>query len=288
MQMCYINGDICPVAEARVSVLDRGFLYGDSVYETLRVYDGVPFAFDAHLERLGQSGHLVVFALPWDRAALRAAAEQTLAAAELDDAYLRIIATRGAGTVGLDPTLAVGPQLVILALDLPDLPASIYQSGRSACLVTVKRNVKQALDPLAKTGNYMNSVLAAGEARRRHADNAIMLDVKGRIAEASSANVFAKMGDSWWTPPLEVGILSGITRGTLLRLGGEHGIAVEERILWPADLASANEIFLCSSVRELVPIVRLDAEAVGDGRVGAGFTEMLALYRAEVRLQTGR
>lgn len=284
----YINGHICSPTEARVSVFDRGFLYGDSVYETLRVYGGVPFAFDAHLERLGQSGDLVAFSLPWDSAAVRAAVEETLAAADLGDAYLRIIVTRGSGTLGLDPALAAEPQLVILALPLPELPAAMYLSGHSACLVTVKRNLKQALDPRAKTGNYMNSVLAADQARRRNADEAIMLDFEGRIAEASSANVFAKVGDSWWTPPLEVGILSGITRGTLLRLARDHGVAVEERILWPVDLAAANEVFLCSSVREMVPIVRLDDQPVGDGRVGAGFTELLALYRAEVRAQTSR
>ena len=285
--VAYINGEICPPAEARVSVLDRGFLYGDSVYETLRVYGGVPFAFEAHLERLEESGRLVAFALPWDRAALRAAVEQTLAAADLGDAYLRVIVTRGSGTLGLDPALAAGPQLVILALELPELPGSIYEQGRSACLVSVQRNIKQALDPRAKTGNYMNSVLAADEARRRSADEAIMLDHDGRIAEASSANVFARVGDSWWTPPLDVGILSGITRGTLLRLCRERGIAVQERVLWPADLVSASEVFLCSSVREMVPLVRLDDQAVGDGSVGAGFAELLALYRAEVRAQTG-
>lgn len=282
----YISGDIVPPEQARISVFDRGFLYGDSVYETLRVYRGRPFAFDAHLQRLVESGERVGFVLPWDREHVRAAVHQTLAAAELPDAYLRIIATRGSGELGLDPNLALDPQLLVLVLNLPALPAELYDKGRRAWLVSVTRNLVGALDPRAKTGNYMNSVLALGEARRHRADDAIMLDHAGRVAEASSANVFAWIDGRWCTPPLEVGILSGITRRTVLALCGEVGIPAEERVLWPADLQRASEMFLCSSVREIVPVVALGDVAVGEGVVGPQTRRLHALYRDEVRRQT--
>ncbi len=282
-----INGTIYEPDQAKISVLDRGFLYGDSVYETLRVYGGVPFAFDAHLERLFESGTLVAFTLPWEAEAIRAQTLETLHAAGLAEAMIRIIVTRGCGAFGLDPALAADSRLVIMALERPEIPESVYDEGRTACLVSIKRNNKQSLDPQAKTGNYMNSVLAAAEAGARNVDEAIMLDLEGRVAEASSANVFARIDGIWCTPPLDVGILSGITRRTILELSVVKGVRAEERVLWPEDLRRANEIFLCSSLREVMPIVTLDGASVGDGRVGSACRELHALYRAEVRAQTG-
>ncbi|MEK7705019.1 MAG: aminotransferase class IV [Myxococcota bacterium] len=281
-----IDGHLFAPEEARISVLDRGFLYGDSVYEVLRIYDTVPFAFGEHLVRLYSSGERIGFALPWSAAELRTATERTLEAAGLRDAYLRIVATRGSGPVGLDPTLATAPQLIIMVLGLPPLPEQLYIDGRSAALVSVQRNLKRALDPLAKTGNYMNNVLAVQEAKGRGADEAIMLDHHGRVAEGGSANVFARIGDSWCTPPLEVGILSGITRATLLELCERDGIPAAERVLWPDDLRGASEVFVCSSVRGLMPIVRLDDEPVADGRRGPATKHLQEIYATEVSRRT--
>lgn len=281
-----VNGRICAPEEAQISVLDRGFLYGDSVYEVLRVYDGVPFAFGEHLARLFASGERIGFVLPWTPEDLRDATQQTLEAAGLRDAYLRIVATRGHGPIGLDPALATHPELVIMALGLPPLPPQMYVDGRSATLVSVQRNLKQALDPQAKTGNYMNNVLALQEAKLRGADEAIMLDHQGRVAEGSSANVFAWIDGTWWTPPLEVGILGGITRATLLSLYRHHNVRAGERILWPADLRRAAEIFVCSSVRGIIPIVRLDDFPVADGKRGASTRRMQELYAEEVARRT--
>ena len=287
MAKVYLNGAIVAPEDAKISVFDRGFLYGDSVFETLRVYGGVPFAFAAHLERLFASGERVGFALPWAADEIRQAAEKTLAAAGLRDAYLRIIATRGAGKLGLDPALAENPNLNILALELPPLPADMYEHGRSAQLVSVQKSAKSAVDPQAKTGNYLNSVLATREARAHGADEAIMLDRDGRVAEASAANVFALIDGVWCTPPLDVGILSGITRRTLLELCKRSGIAAEERVLWPKDLERATEIFLCASVREIVPIVQLNGKPVRDGFVGEATKKLRQTYAAEVRANTG-
>ncbi|MEE8409491.1 MAG: aminotransferase class IV [Myxococcota bacterium] len=281
----YIGGAIVDPSDATISVFDRGFLYGDSVYETMRVYENVPFAFAAHVERLYSSGQRIGFELPWPSQEVRGRVEQTLSAAALGDAYLRVIATRGRGVIGLDPTLAVDPQLIVMALELPELPAEMYERGRCAWLVSVPRNLKRALDPLAKTGNYMNSVLAAGEARAHGADEAIMLDHRGRIAEGSSANVFALIDWTWCTPPVDVGILPGITRRTILELCRREGIAVDERVLWPDDLRAAQEMFVSSSVREMIPIVRLNDEPIGTGEVGGATRRLHANYRAEVEAQ---
>jgi branched-chain amino acid aminotransferase len=281
----YIDGRIVDPAAATISVFDRGFLYGDSVFETLRVYGGKPFALEEHLERLFASGERVGFTLPWSSATLRAALAQTLAASGLVDAYVRIIATRGTGTLGLDPALAEHPTLIFLVVELPALPASLYEQGRTAWLVSASRH-GTSVDPQAKTGNYLNSVLATREATAHGAQEAIMLDGAGRVAEASSANLFALVDGVWCTPPLDVGILSGITRKTLLRLCEQAGVPAEERVLWPVDLQRATEIFLCASVREIVPIVRLNDAPVGDGAVGAGTRELRVLYRQEVTSRT--
>lgn len=282
----FMNGEIMAPEAARISVFDRGFLYGDSVFETVRVYQCVPFKLQEHLARLVASGERVGFILPWPRAAIATAIEQTVLESGLRDVYVRIIATRGSGPLGLDPALAVDPSLIVLALELPPLSAAMYERGRTAWLVSVLRHAKRTVDPLAKTGNYLNSVLAVQEASGHGAEEAIMLDGQGRVAEASSANVFARIDGVWCTPPLDVGILSGITRLTVLDLCREHHIAAEERVLWPRDLARAEEIFLCASVREIVPVVQLDGKPVGQGQVGEATRAMLSLYRAEVQART--
>lgn len=282
----FIDGRIVDPESAQISVFDRGFLYGDSVYETMRVYRGVPFAFDEHVERLFSSGDRIGFALPWSIQQLRAACKETLADAELDDAYMRIIGTRGSGAIGLDPALATDPRLIIMVLELPMIPAAAYERGRSAWLVSVQRNIKQALDPQAKTGNYMNSILAAGEARARGADEAIMLDFQGRVAEGSSANVFALIEGVWRTPPADGRILSGITRATLLAVCAREGIAVSERVLMPEDLQRATEMFISSSVREIIPIVLLNGRPIGDGVPGAQTRRVHAAYKREVEART--
>lgn len=289
--MCYgrrvagkvlINDQIVEPEDAQISVFDRGFLYGDSIYETLRVYDGKPFALTAHLERLHASGRRIAFEVPWTDEALIDAIDRTLEAAGLISAYLRVVVTRGSGRLGLDPNLAAAPQLIVMALPLNPIPDEVYARGRRAALVSVRRNLKRAVDPQAKTGNYMNSVMAEAEARQRDADEAIMLDVEGRVAEASSANVFAWLEGQWVTPPLEVGILSGITRRVLLTLMDHHNIPHAERILWPRDLERAEEMLLCSSLREVMPVVALDGKPVGSGRPGERTARLRALYRAEV------
>ena len=280
-----IGGKIVDPADAKISIFDRGFLYGDSVFETMRVYRTIPFAFTEHLERLYRSGERIGFQLPWDMEVVRNKCIETIEASDLEDAYLRLIATRGSGTMGLDPSLASDPELIVLVLSLPPLPDELYEVGRTAAMVGVRRNLKKAIDPQAKTGNYINSVMAQNEAREKGAQEAIMLDNEGRVAEGSSANVFAFVDGTWFTPPLEVGILGGITRSTILSVMEKEGLSVEVGVLWPEDLKRATEVFLCSSVREMLPVVTLDGEDVGSGGVGDEYRKIRALYHQEVERQ---
>jgi branched-chain amino acid aminotransferase len=282
----YVNGEIVPPAQAQISVFDRGFLYGDSVYETLRVYGGVPFAWSEHVARLSGSAEHLGFKLPWARDELTRITRNVLRESGLVEAYLRIVVTRGGGTLGLDPSLARDPQLVVIALDLPVLPTTAYEEGRSAVIVASRRGGKGAVDPLAKTGNYLNSILAVAEARERGAHEALMLAADGRVAECSSASLFAWIDGTWVTPSLDAGILDGITRRTLLGLGNRHGVRILERDVMPAELTRAKEMFVCSTLRELLPIVRLDGSTIGDGRVGPATRALHALYRDEVRART--
>lgn len=283
----YVNGRVSSPEAAVVPVLDRGFLYGDSVYETLRLYDGVPFAWGAHVARLQRSAELIGMSVPWRESELEQIARKTVLEAKLGEhGYLRVIVTRGTGPMSLDPTTATQPSLVVMALEWHPLPEAVYRDGRRARIVRVQRNAREALTPLAKTGNYLNNVLAQGEAAQAGADEAILLDREGRIAEASSANVLALIDGAWCTPPVEVGLLDGITRGTLLVLGERARDAIREAELWPADLGRATELVVCSSLREVVPIVELDGRPVGSGKPGPRGRQMHERYVAYVRTCT--
>lgn len=277
-----IDGVVVEPADAKISIFDRGFLFGDSVFETMRVHLSYPFAFKEHLERFYASGGRIGFELPWAPSTVARRCVETLEASGLEEAYMRVIATRGTGPMGLAPSLATNPQLLCIVLPLPDFPEDLYTQGRTAALVAVRRNLKMAVDPQAKTGNYMNSVMAVRDARARGADEAIMLNVDGNIAESSSANIFALLDGVWCTPSLDEGILSGITRRTLLELANQNGIQMEVKVITPSELARASEILLCSSVRELVPVISLDGVAVGHGVVGEHFKRLRILYREEV------
>lgn len=282
-----VNGTIVEPEMATVSIFDRGFLFGESVFETLRVDGGEPFAFEEHLERIVISGDKIGFTLPWSAEVIEGHCRAALRESGLEQGYMRIIGTRGMGPIGLDPGLAFDPQLFVIVLPLPEIPETVYQEGITAVLVSVLRNLKKAVDPAAKTGNYMNSVLAAQESRSRGADEAIMLNVEGHVAEGSSSNVFALIDGVWVTPPLEAGILSGITRKVLLELCQREEIPTEIRVLLPEALRAADEMFLCSSVKELVPVVSLDDQSVGQGVVGENYRRLRSLYREEVRRRCG-
>ncbi len=267
----WIDGGVIDAAAARVPVFDRGFLYGDSVYEVLRTFGGRPCFLDEHLERLAGSAARLQMALP-ERAAIVRATLDAIGAVGVE-CYVRIVVTRGSGPIGLDPSLADEPRLVVLAqpLVLPD--EALYRDGVALAIVGARRNAPGTLDPQVKSGNYLNSVLAISEARRKGAYEALMCDTVGRLAEGSSSNLFAVRAGRLATPPLSVGLLEGITRRHVMAAARRIGVSADEVQLWPLDLVHADEVFITSSVRGVMPVVRVvldrpEGETIGDGHPG--------------------
>lgn len=273
-----IDGVLLEPDQAQIPVFDRGFLYGDSVYEVVRTYRGVPFALDRHLERLGRSAAKLALDLP-DQVWLEDQIGQTMAAADNPDSYIRIIVTRGSGPLTLDPTAATTPRTVILVQAFEPFPAWMYARGIRVTIPQVRRQARAAGETTAKTGNYLNSVLALGEAKRRGYDDALLLDTHGRVAEATSANVFIARNDALCTPAQEAGPLMGVTRGLILEIARAEGIEVSECELTPDDLIAADELMLTSTLREVLPVVSVDERAIGQGRPGPVAKRLLALFR---------
>jgi branched-chain amino acid aminotransferase len=263
-----LNGELAPPERAVVSVFDRGFLYGDSVYEVARTYQGVPFELELHLARLESSAERIGMHLPVSLATIALETKRAHAATKNAESYLRIIVTRGAGEIGLDPALAEAPCRIVIAQALKSPPPEVYANGAEITLVSVRRNLRTAIDPMAKTGNYLNSVLAVAEARRRGGYEAVMLDHRDLVTEGASSNVFVVIGGVILTPSLEVGILKGVTRGVVLSVAEKEKLRVLEVPISEETLKHADEVFITSSIREIVPVVKVDGAVIGDGRPG--------------------
>ncbi|MFB6281546.1 MAG: aminotransferase class IV [Haloferacaceae archaeon] len=284
----HVDGDLVPADEATVSVRDRGFRYGDAAFETLRVYGGDLFEWDAHADRLRRTCDLIALDPP-PTADLRARAEDTLAANDLDDAYLRLSVTRGPDGGGLAPPDDPDPTVVVTVRPLPrgGVGSDPTWDG-SAALQTVKtRRVPSAAIPAeAKTHNYLNGVLAAVELRAGDADEAVMLDADGHVAEGTTSNVFFVADEGLHTPSLDGPILPGVTRSVVIDLADSEGIPVHEGTYAPSDLRGADEAFVTSTTREIRPVGTVDGIDVGGGPV----TSLLArLYdrRVEERCYGG-
>lgn len=278
-----IDGQSCEPDAARVSVFDRGFLYGDSVFETLRTYGGRPFALDEHLERLRRSAARVLMELPVPPEELAREIRSVLEAARNPESYVRVIVTRGSGPMGLDLGFEVRPLRVVIVAPLAAPPPELYDGG--VAVVTFRaRRVADATDAAgAKVGNYLVSVLAMQKAREAGALEALIVDHDGNVVEGASSNVFVVHGATLWTPPEDAGILPGITRRVLLGVAAELGVPCEERPLPLSDLLGADEVFITSSIREVFPVVRVDGAAVGTGKPGPLSRRLLLAFRKKVQ-----
>jgi branched-chain amino acid aminotransferase len=287
--LVWIDGAIVDAAEARVPVFDRGFLYGDSVYEVTRAFSGIAFALDEHLDRLERSAGGLLMRTP-PRAEIRAAVVDTLRASDLPDAYVRIVVTRGAGEIALDPAEAGDPRLIVIVRAPRPPSPEAYRDGVEVAIVGRTRYAPgvptSTVDPQIKSGNYLGSVMAVAEARKRGAYEAILCDNVGRLSEGSSSNFFVVRGRWVMTPPLSVGLLEGITRKKVMEILEREGIRFAEQALWPIDLHSADEAFLTSSVRGVLPIARADGEPVGGGKPGPITQKVMQRYDALVREAT--
>ena len=277
----WLNGSITDAEAARVPVTDRGLLYGDALFETFRTYSGVPFRLEGHLARLASSGQLFNLKLPLTAGEVRAIVGQLLSANRLTDAVVRLTVTRGTleGPLGLDEPQSPN---VFITLREPAYPPELYRRGMKLVTATVRRN---SLSPLSrhKTANYLDALLARREARSAGADEALMLDEAGNVAECTTANVFAVRDDVVLTPPLGAPILPGVTRAVVLELCQRLSIKTRQEPCAPDLLRGASEVFITNSVLELAPVTTLDGKPVGTGAPGAVSLGLREAYREQVR-----
>jgi branched-chain amino acid aminotransferase len=274
----YIAGRVCLPEEAKISVFDRGFLYGDSVYETIGTAYGRLFAARDHLARLERSAQRIGLRPP-PRTEIERAIHDTVAAAGNPESRVRVILTRGAGKLDLDPAAVDDTQLVVIVFPLGAPTAEMVEKGVAISIVSVERNSPLAIDPAVKSGNYLNNVLALGEARRRFgAYEAILCAADGSVAEGASSNVFLVARGVVATPSAAVGILDGITRAKVIDLCRSNEIPFQDRRIFPQELRAADEAFITSATRGVLPATRIDDQPVGNGAPGPVTRRLIALY----------
>jgi branched-chain amino acid aminotransferase len=279
----YVDGRISTPAEARISVLDHGFLFGDSVYEVIWWHRGAPIQERDHLDRLAESARRTYLDLQASREDLAEIVRTTVAATGAtteEDVYVRLVVTRGVGPLGIDFSRVPKRSIVVIAAPAERPSAEAFERGLRLAVVERRRTPTDALDPGAKTGNYLNSVLALAEAKRLGADDAVMLNEHGEVTEATTSNVYVVRHGAVVTPPLTAGILRGTTRTRVFDLCARNGIRAVERTLRRDDLRGAREIFLSSSVRGVVGATALDGAPVGDGSPGPVTRRIRELFEA--------
>ena len=288
MGFASVNGIVVPAGEARVSVLDNGFAFGDSVYEVLRTYDGLAFEPGRHFRRLRASAARLGFSVPASDTDLLAQVDALLARAGTGESYIRIIVSRGLGDCSYNFERVEGPTVVMIQKALPPYPASHYEEGVKVAAVGVRRNHPRALDPAIKSSNLLNNILAVREARSRGAEEPLLLNQEGFLAEGASTNVFLARGGRIFTPPLSAGILAGITREVVLELLPGLGVSFREEPLHLDELLVADEAFVTSTTREVVPVRQVDETPVGSGRPGPLTKRILEAFRAYAPSHCGK
>ena len=256
--VCWLNGNILPLEQARISVLDHGLLYGDGVFEGIRFYAGTPFLLDEHLRRLRDSARAIALNVPWDDDELANITTAVVDAFDGDDGYLRMIVTRGEGPLGIDPSACKAPRLIVIASQVEMVNHAARTEGVRLIPASTRRLPPDGLDPRIKSLNYLNHILARIEANRSEADEAVLLNAQGRVAEGSADNLFIVRDSRLLTPPVIDGALPGITRALIIRLADEMGIETRAQSLAPYDLYTADECFLTGTGAELIPVREID------------------------------
>lgn len=281
----YIDGRFCPKAEAKVSVFDHGFLYGDGVFEGIRVYGGRVFRLREHVERLYASARAILLHIPLDEAAMREVVLETCRRNELADGYVRLVVSRGVGDLGLDPRKCRGASVVCIADSIALYPPELYEVGMRIGTVPTRRSGVENLNPRIKSLNYLNNILAKLEANEAGYAEVLMLNQDGLVVECTADNVFIVRAGRLLTPPPWVGILEGITRAAIMALGREAGLEVCEEAFTRVDVWGACECFITGTGAEVVPVVACDGRVIGDGRPGAVTVDLIRRYRALVAVE---
>jgi branched-chain amino acid aminotransferase len=282
MRSVLINGKPATPETAVISVYDRGFLYGDSVFETIRTYGGKPFALTDHLARLARSAERVLIRMPVPLPTIAAEVEEATRLAANPESYIRVMLTRGTGPMGLDPDLAEAPNRIVFVEPLVAPAPEAYEKGIEVILVRTSRATDATAAAGAKVANYLTSLLAIREARLRGAAEAFIIDGRGHVLEGTTSNVFLVKAGRLVTAPEESGILAGITRAYLLGAANRLGIGVDLRDIHEAELFDADELFISSSIREVLPVVRVDGKSIGTGAPGALTRRLHEAFRRDV------
>ena len=278
-----IDGQLFGRDDARVSVFDHGFLFGEGVYEVLRTYDQRPFLFDEHMRRLHASASRLALSSPIDDAAMLARVKSSISAAALEgEAYVRILLTRGVGDIVYDPQACPAPTLVIIVKPHVDAPAAALRDGVRLALVDIVRNHPGSVDPAIKSNNLLNNALAMQQAYRDGAFEALMKNHRGELCECAQSNIFLVRDGVLLTPPTDAGLLVGVTRGFVIELAARLEIPVEQRTLLEPDLSAADEAFLTSTTREIVPVVQVGSYTVGRGTPGLVTGRLMTAFRDAV------
>ncbi len=279
----YINGRLVPKEQAAVSVFDHGFLYGDGVFEGMRSYSGRVFRLQAHLDRLWESARAIWLEIPISQEEMTQAVYDTLQANNISDGYIRLVVTRGAGTLGLDPNKCSDPQVIIIADHIELYPKEFYEQGLHIVTASTIRNHPAALSPRIKSLNYLNNILAKIEGLQAGCVEALMLNHKGEVAECTGDNIFLVRRGELFTPPNEAGILEGVTRAAVIELAREMNLPVHEVPLTRHDVYVAQECFLTGTAAEVIPVVRVDGRAIGSGTPGPVTRELKQRFERLVR-----
>jgi len=282
----YIDGEFFDQADAKVSVFDHGLLYGDGIFEGIRFYNGRVFRMEAHMERLWESARSICLEIPISREEMDEALLETIRQNGLRDGYVRLIVTRGVGNLGLNPAQCKRPSVIIIASTIALYSEETYRRGLTVVTVATRRMGPATLNPAIKSLNYLNNVLARIEANLANADEALMLNDAGNIAECTADNVFMVKGGQIMTPPITAGALRGITRATVFDIAAELDIAISERELTRHDLYIADEAFLTGTAAEVIPMIKVDGRDIGDGKPGPITQRTIGRFRALTR-ETG-
>ncbi|HXR07083.1 MAG TPA: branched-chain-amino-acid transaminase [Candidatus Acidoferrum sp.] len=276
----YIDGKYYDEKNARVSVLDHGLLYGDGVFEGIRAYNGRVFKLSEHIDRLFFSAKAILLNIPMTH---REMMETVLAACrrnKIRDGYVRLVVTRGVGSLGLNPYHCKRPSVIIIADKIQLYPPELYQRGLEIITVPTTRNLHSALNPAIKSLNYLNNILAKMEALNGGCEEAVLLNAAGYVAECTGDNIFMVKGDALFTPPLSAGALYGITRGVVMDLARQNGMTVSEPNLTRYDLFNADECFLTGTGAEIIAVVKMDGRVIGRGKPGPVAGRLAGQYRA--------
>lgn len=280
----YINGKYRDEAEATISVFDHGLLYGDGIFEGIRAYNGRVFRLKEHIDRLFYSAKAILLNIPMSHGDIMKAVVDTCRQNDVRDGYIRLVVTRGVGTLGLNPNRCKDPSVIIIAGKIQLYPPELYQNGMNIITVPTVRNLHSALNPAIKSLNYLNNILAKIEANNSGCEEAIMLNAEGFVAECTGDNLFIVKENRLLTPPLTAGALYGITRRVVLDLALELGLKAEETNLTRYDLFNADECFLTGTGAELVPVVRIDGRVIGNGKPGPITHRLVDQYRTLTKM----